>query len=84
MVSRDVSIYRADAVRDARPEPIYTVSVDEKPGVQAIGLTAPALPSVPGRHATVGRDYEYVRHGKDRMRVLENGSHFPATHTRRL
>ena len=63
MVYRDVSIYRADAVHDGRPEPIYTVSVDEKPGVQAIGLFAPDLPPVPGKHSSVGRDYEYVRHG---------------------
>jgi transposase len=63
MVYRDVSIYREGAVHDARPHPIYTVSVDEKPGVQAIGLTAPDLPPVPGKAATVGRDYEYVRHG---------------------
>jgi len=63
MVYRDVSIYAEGAVHDARPNPIYTVSVDEKPGVQAIGLTAPDLPPVPGKAATVGRDYEYVRHG---------------------
>lgn len=63
MVYRDVSIYTQGAVHDARPNPIYTVSVDEKPGVQAIGLTAPDLPPVPGKAATVGRDYEYVRHG---------------------
>lgn len=63
MVYRDVSIYREGAVHDARPNPIYTVSVDEKPGVQAIGLTAPDLPPVPGKAATVGRDYEYVRRG---------------------
>jgi transposase len=63
MVYRDVSIYAEGAVHDARPNPIYTVSVDEKPGVQAIGLTAPDLPPVPGKAASVGRDYEYVRHG---------------------
>lgn len=63
MVYRDVSIYREGAVHDARPNPIYTVSVDEKPGVQAIGLTAPDLPPVPGKAAAVGRDYEYVRKG---------------------
>ena len=39
MVYRDVSIYAEGAVHDARPNPIYTVSVDEKLGVQAIGLT---------------------------------------------
>ena len=63
MVYRDVSIYREGAVHDARPNPIYSVSVDEKPGVQAIGLTAPDLPPVPGKARAVGRDYEYVRHG---------------------
>ena len=63
MVYRDVSIYTEGAVHDARPNPIYTVSVDEKPGVQAIGQTAPDLPPVPGKAATVSRDYEYVRHG---------------------
>jgi transposase len=63
MVYRDVSLYSEGAVHDARPNPIYTVSVDEKPGVQAIGLTAPDLPPVPGKAPSVGRDYEYVRHG---------------------
>ena len=63
MVYRDVSLYTEGAVHDARPSPIYTVSVDEKPGVQAIGLTAPDLPPVPGKAANIGRDYEYVRHG---------------------
>ena len=63
MVYRDVSLYSEGAVHDARPDPIYSVSVDEKPGVQAIGLTAPDLPPVPGKAPAVGRDYEYVRHG---------------------
>ena len=63
MVYRDVFLYKEGAVHDARPNPIYTVSVDEKPGVQAIGLTAPDLPPVPGKAANIGRDYEYVRHG---------------------
>lgn len=63
MVYRDVSIYAEGAVHDARPNPIYTVSVDEKPGVQAIGLTAPDLPPIPGKAPALGRDYEYVRHG---------------------
>jgi len=63
MVYQDVSLYPAGATDDARPTPIYSVSVDEKPGVQAIGLTAPDLPPVPGKEAFVARDYEYVRHG---------------------
>lgn len=63
MVYRDVNLYRAEAVHDARPLPVYTVSVDEKPGVQALGTTAPDLPPVPGKYAGIGRDHEYVRHG---------------------
>ncbi len=67
MVYRDVSLYQEGdqegAVHDARPNPIYSVSVDEKPGVQAIGLTAPDLPPVPGKASTFSRDYEYVRRG---------------------
>ena len=63
MVYRDVSIYQEGAAHDARPNPIYCVSVDEKPGVQAIGLTAPDLPPVPGKASTFSRDYEYVRRG---------------------
>jgi len=42
---------------------VITVSVDEKPGVQAIANTAPDLPPVPGKHPTIGRDYEYKRLG---------------------
>ncbi len=63
LVYREVSIAASGAVHDGHPEPVYTVSVDEKPGVQAIGLTAPDLPPVPKQYATIGRDYEYVRHG---------------------
>jgi transposase len=42
---------------------IITVSVDEKPGVQALGNTAPDLPPRAGRHHTWARDHEYQRHG---------------------
>jgi transposase len=42
---------------------MVTVSVDEKPGVQALAPTAPDLPPVPGEHSEVGRDYEYKRLG---------------------
>lgn len=43
--------------------PTVTVSVDEKPGVQALATTSPDLPPVPGEHPEVGRDYEYRRLG---------------------
>jgi len=42
---------------------IVTVSIDEKPGVQAIKNTSKDLPPVPGKHPTNGRDYEYKRLG---------------------
>jgi len=42
---------------------LITVSIDEKPGVQAIENTAPDLPPVPEKHPTIGRDHEYKRHG---------------------
>jgi len=42
---------------------IATLSYDEKPGIQAIANIAPDLSPVPGRHAHVGRDYEYKRLG---------------------
>jgi transposase len=63
MVYRDVNLYRTEAVHDGRAQPIYTVSVDEKPGVQALSTTGADLPPVPGKHAGIGRDHEYVRHG---------------------
>jgi transposase len=42
---------------------VITVSVDEKPGLQALANTAPDRPPVPGRHSTVARDHEYKRLG---------------------
>src|SRR5512135_1491263 len=63
LVYRDVALYAEGAVHEHRPNPIYTLSIDEKPGVQALGLTAPDLPPTPGKAPTVGRDYEYIRHG---------------------
>jgi len=41
---------------------MVTLSYDEKPGIQAIGNTAPDLPPSL-EHGCVGRDYEYKRHG---------------------
>jgi transposase len=42
---------------------VIVVSYDEKPGIQALGNTAPDLRPEPYRYPGVGRDYEYVRHG---------------------
>jgi transposase len=62
MVYREVNELMAQPRRLDAPR-IVTVSVDEKPGVQAIANTAPDLPPVPGKHPEVGRDYEYKRLG---------------------
>lgn len=60
-------VYREVELLRAREEEVgdltAIVSYDEKPGIQAIENKAPDLPPVPGKHPTVGRDYEYVRHG---------------------
>ncbi|MCR4321609.1 MAG: IS630 family transposase [Candidatus Brocadiaceae bacterium] len=42
---------------------LYTVCVDEKPGVQAIANVAPDLPPQPNQYSQIARDYEYKRHG---------------------
>ena len=42
---------------------VAIISYDEKPGMQAIGSTAPDLPPKPGVHAAFARDHEYKRHG---------------------
>ena len=62
-VYREVEMRRAAAAdRDGGGE-IAILSYDEKPGIQAIGNTAPDLPPVPGAHPTTQRDHEYKRHG---------------------
>jgi len=63
-VYREVELLKQSAVAgEGEPPAVAIVSYDEKPGLQAIGTTAPDLPPVPARHACVGRDHEYVRHG---------------------
>jgi transposase len=59
-VYREVSVLRA---AETGASNIAIVSYDEKPGIQAIGNTAPDLPPKPGVHATFARDHEYKRHG---------------------
>jgi len=43
--------------------PVITVSVDEKPGVQAIKNIAPDIMPNPGKQSRIMRDYEYKRLG---------------------
>jgi hypothetical protein len=60
---RELSLEPAQGVRPPEGRLVFTVSVDEKPGVPAIANPAADLPPVPGKHPTVGRDYEYKRLG---------------------
>jgi transposase len=62
-VYREVAVLRAEKEAGETPELVAVLSYDEKPGIQAIGNTAPDLPPVAGRHATLARDHEYKRHG---------------------
>ncbi len=64
-VYREVALLReADAGHGGGQEQMIAIlSYDEKPGIQALGTTAPDLPPVPGKHQGIGRDHEYVRHG---------------------
>ena len=59
---REVALVRDRAAPPDAPLRAY-ISYDEKPGIQALGTTAPDRPPVPGAHPAVGRDHEYVRHG---------------------
>jgi transposase len=61
LVYREVDLQNGNG-RGLIPK-IVTLSVDEKPGVQAIANSAPDLPPVPGKHATLARDHEYKRLG---------------------
>jgi DDE superfamily endonuclease/Helix-turn-helix domain len=63
LVYREVALQNEAAGTDSGQSDVITVSVDEKPGVQAIENTAPDLPPVPGQYPTFARDHEYIRHG---------------------
>ncbi len=63
-VYRDVQLLKQSALAQEGEAPaVAIVSYDEKPGIQAIATTAPDPPPEPGKHATLARDHEYVRHG---------------------
>lgn len=62
LVYQEVALQNAGAA-DERASSVITVSLDEKPGVQAMGNTAADLAPQPGHHTSWGRDHEYVRHG---------------------
>lgn len=63
MVYQEVN-FQNDTENSSQETPkIVTVSVDEKPGVQAIKNIAKDLAPVAGEHPALGRDYEYKRLG---------------------
>ena len=63
LVYQEVALQNEAQPAGPQRPPIITVSVDEKPGLQAIANTAPDLPPVPGKHPSVARDHEYRRLG---------------------
>jgi transposase len=63
LVYREVAMQNETAGTASGQPDVITVSVDEKPGVQAIENTAPDLPPVAGKYPTFARDHEYIRHG---------------------
>ncbi|MGH9431906.1 MAG: IS630 family transposase [Terriglobia bacterium] len=63
LVYQEVALQNQSGAQGISLMNVITVSVDEKPGVQAISNTAPDLPPVPGKHPTVARDHEYQRLG---------------------
>jgi transposase len=63
IVYQDVALQNEKRAAGLTPSNVITVSVDEKPGVQAIANTAPDLPPVPGKHPKIARDHEYERLG---------------------
>lgn len=63
MVYQAVAMQNEERGETDTPPSVITVSVDEKPGLQAIANTAPDLPPVAGEHAEFGRDHEYKRLG---------------------
>jgi transposase len=63
LVYQAVALQNEQRSRTDMPSSVITVSVDEKPGLQALANTAPDLPPVAGKHAKVARDHEYERLG---------------------
>jgi transposase len=59
VVYREVNLQNANDSSNENDKKIVTLSVDEKPGIQAIKNTAPDLPPKPGKFPHTARDYEY-------------------------
>ena len=63
LVYREIATTPVEGLKTITGESLFTVSVDEKPGVHALGLTVPDPPPVVGKHAAHEWDYEYRRLG---------------------
>jgi len=63
MVYQAVALQNEERKQTSTPLSVITVSVDEKPGFQAIANTAPDLAPVAGVHPKLARDHEYERLG---------------------
>jgi transposase len=63
IVYQDVALQNERRAGSESASSVITVSVDEKPGLQAIANTTPDLPPVPGKHSEISRDHEYKRLG---------------------
>jgi transposase len=61
-IYKEVNLQNAAGETGVIPR-VITVSVDEKPGVQAIKNTAPDIMPEPGKQSRIMRDYEYERLG---------------------
>jgi len=59
-VYKEVEMVNASPDNDRKKK---TISLDEKPGIQAIKNIAAQLSPVPGAYPNIGRDYEYKRLG---------------------
>lgn len=62
MVYKEVNLTN-EGLKDGEVPNVITVSVDEKPGVQAIRNIAPDILPHPGKNSRIMRDYEYKRLG---------------------
>jgi len=63
-VYKEVEIINDRLLRgEVRELGMVTISYDEKPGIQALAVTTPDRPPVPGQHSSHLRDYEYKRLG---------------------
>lgn len=62
-VYKQVELLRSQSAAGESAPLLAVLSYDEKPGIQVLQNRAPDLLPVPGKHSTVQRDQEYIRHG---------------------